>query len=92
MATDGNLPVSVGTAVGGSTYYPWPDQWTYPLWQPSTTYVYGAVQPPQDYANEVEVDRGEYDATLRFYRRRGTGRTLIKELSVPLAVLEGLVS
>jgi hypothetical protein len=50
------------------------------------------VQSPEDYANEIEVDRGEYDATLRFYRRRATSRTLIKELSVPLAVLESLVS
>jgi hypothetical protein len=90
MPNDGNLPVSVGQA--NTWYDPYPNQWTYPLWQPDNTYVYGAVQSPEDYANEIEVDRGEYDATLRFYRRRATSRTLIKELSVPLAVLESLVS
>lgn len=88
MPNDNLNSLTVGSS---NTYYdPWPNQWPTPLWQPGNTYVYGAVQPPHDYANEVEVDRGEHDATLRFYRRRGNSRALVKEVSVPLALLDRL--
>jgi hypothetical protein len=73
-----------GTLVTGETWFqPNPTSWPY------TTYVTNNVSL-QDYANELDVEEGEFDAVLRFYRRRKSSRSLIKELTVPLAMLEML--
>jgi hypothetical protein len=81
------------TGVGSVT---WPTTWpqnpyrpVYPA--PIQTFAY----PPQDttgYANEVEVERNEHDATLRFYRVKGTSKSLVKEITVPLSLLGWLQS
>jgi hypothetical protein len=42
------------------------------------------------YANKVAVERGEHDAVLRFYRSREGVHKLVKEITVPLGVLDGL--
>lgn len=71
-----------------STGTAWPNQWNWPTYP---TYYYTAAPPAEEYANEVEVDQNEHDATLRFYRRRGKSlRTLVKEVTVPIGVIEWL--
>lgn len=71
-----------------STGTAWPNTWTWPTYP---TYYYPVAPPAEEYANEVEVDQHEHDATLRFYRKRGKGlRTLVKEVTVPIGVLEWL--
>lgn len=67
-----------------SCVYPWPSP-TYYYWPPSTYHTVSS-----DYANEVEVTRGEHDATLRFYRKAGSGRSFVKEVTVPLALLDAI--
>jgi hypothetical protein len=82
--------LTVGSVTyGGSATSTWPNTWNWP----SPTYVYTYTQPAaEEYANEVEIDRGDHDATLRFYRNRGNSRTLVKQLTVPLGVLDWLTS
>lgn len=43
-----------------------------------------------EYANRVEVERNEYDVTLNFYRDSKTIGTLVKTITVPLALLDSL--
>lgn len=77
-----------------SSYEPWPSYWNYPNTYPNT-YVYPQyIYTPaaQDYANEIEVEVGEHDATLHFYRSSGPnkGKTLVKTVTIPLSLLEWL--
>jgi hypothetical protein len=75
--------MSVGSAQ--SFDYPWPQTWYYP------THVYPTYTVADDYANEIEVTRHEHDVTLTFYRRRGSSSpTLIKSITVPLALLDSI--
>ena len=83
MATRGDLTVGNVTT---STTYPWPNGW-----DPYPVYPTHFSIPAQDYANEMEVERGEHDAVLRFYRSRGGSRSLVKEITVPLGVLNWLI-
>lgn len=82
----------VGSTNAQSTYEPWPNTWTWPNTFIPNTYVYPLTYsaPEEEYANEVEVEQGEHDATLRFYRKRNKLRTLVKEVTVPLSVLRWL--
>jgi hypothetical protein len=82
--------VTTGTVTtGGTSYYPWPETWT--TTPVRTTYIWPAAST-DDYANEVEVQRGDHDATLTFYRRRGNSRSHVKTITVPLGVLEWLTA
>lgn len=81
--------VSVGSNIQ-TGYVTWPNYW--PTTQ-QITYLNYPTAPAEQYANEVEVEQGEHDATLRFYRRKGKGklnRSLVHEVTVPLGVLEWL--
>jgi hypothetical protein len=87
--------LAVGRTSANTTnaVYPWPNQWDQTAWPPRQ-YVYPTVinapLPVEEYANEVEVTRNEHDAVLRFYRRRSRSRSLVKEVTVPLALLDWL--
>lgn len=77
----------VGNVTTQSTYYPWPDYWSYQPFVYPTTYVY----PMSDeYANEIEVEQNEHDATLRFYRKSETSKSLVKTITVPISLLTWL--
>ena len=88
---------SVGNVSTGGSWnqqswqpYPWPQPWPQPKVYPSTN-IFTTVVSCDDYANEIEVDRGEHDAVLRFYRgRSGKSRTLVKEITVPVGLLDWL--
>jgi hypothetical protein len=82
--------MSGSQATGIDIYNPWPQTWTWP-----TTYIYPTYTytvPAEEYANEVEVIRGEHDATIHFYRSSGPGkgRTHVKTLTLPLSLVEML--
>lgn len=47
--------------------------------------------PRESYANEVEVERREHDATLTFYRRNKSRGTLVATVIVPLALLDNIL-
>jgi hypothetical protein len=83
MASNGVEMVTLGDyTVQGSTV--WPQTWQWPTY----TYVIGQPQPEQDYANEVVVERGEFDATLTFYRVRDGRRLHVKTVTIPLGLLD----
>lgn len=87
-----NTGLTVGNVTVQTAQYPWIETWPNNSW-PNNSYVYTYPYPvsTDDYANEVEVEQREHDATLRFYRRTGkakTARTLVREITVPLALLE----
>lgn len=44
--------------------------------------------PREDYANRVDIERGEHDATLSFYRDGKSTGKLIKAITIPLSVLD----
>lgn len=73
-----------GNAVSAQTQ--WPTSWEWPtyVWH----YPVTVQQPEQDYANEVLVERGAYDADVTFYRERDGVRVLVKRVTVPLALLD----
>ena len=75
--TRGSITWPYGTSTPPWTSTP-PAQWTY------------MPAPKDDYANLVEVEEGEHDAVLRFYRKRGAGKALVKEITVPLSALAAL--
>ena len=83
MATNDSVAmVTLGeTTVQVTTW--WPQQWQWSAY----TYVLGQ-QHEQDYANEVVIERGEFDAVLTFYRRRGDVQVYVKQVTVPLALLD----
>jgi hypothetical protein len=85
MASNGVELTTLGDyTVQGSTA--WPQQWTWPTY----TYVVGWQPPDQDYANEMRVERGEFDATLSFYRVRDGLHLHVKTVTVPLALLDAI--
>lgn len=86
--------LTVGSTALQTTIQPWSTgDYYWPNTHHYNSFVY--TYPPKDdgYANEVEVEQTEHDATLRFYRRTGkakNARTLVREITVPLGVLEWL--
>jgi hypothetical protein len=70
-----------------------PHQQIFPYTSPYTTWPYPARAPKRDtYANRVQVERGEHDAVIRFYRDKGKSGAMVKEITVPLSVLDALVA
>lgn len=55
-------------------------------WQPNTYWYYNT--PTEGYANCVEIKTRDYDATVKFYRDEGHGRTLVSTVIVPLQLLQ----
>lgn len=53
-----------------------------PAWPPS--------RPRDDYANRVEVERHEHDATLRFYRDGKSAGACAAQITVPIGVLDAI--
>ena len=75
----------VGSLNTQSTIEPWPPYWQY-TWP---TYLQSADNY-EEYANEVEVEQNEHDATLRFYRKKGKSKSLIKTITIPISILNWL--
>jgi hypothetical protein len=84
MATDPK-PTTVGQV---NTLQSWgyPNQQSY--WQPQWTPQPAVAK--DEYANHVEIERGEHDATVRFYRTRGNGKSHVRTVTVPPSVLKAL--
>ena len=78
-------PVVGSLTIRENNTYPWPTWWPNTFAYPATyTYSVGT-----DYANDVEVTRGEHDAVLRFYYVDGAAHRFVKEITIPLALLDG---
>lgn len=83
MPTDNSVVSSL--TITDNTVYPWLQTWQWPTYT-YPTYTSSGV----DYANEVEVVRGEHDAVLRFHRVTKNTRVFVKEITVPLGLLATL--
>jgi hypothetical protein len=83
-------PYNPQTTPNVSPYtYPTTTPHTYPSYTFPLTYTWNESML-EAYANEVEVDIREFDATLRFIRKNKGSETVVKEILVPLALLEKL--
>jgi hypothetical protein len=87
MEANDTLVTGRGALTISESSVSWPQQWTWP------TYTYWiAPQPEQDYANEVVVERSEFDATLTFYRNRDGVRVHVSRVTVPLGLLDAIAA